>query len=351
MNTMDRTNLIIGPYRLKNGELEKISYEEASNNPKILYIVKGRYCRDNFIKKEKYKDEIKKYLQYEPNRIVYFLCPEDDTKSHTELKYASVAIGVSPKIKDYTIFKQVFNQIIQQLNNAESIRVYGHSYGGYFASRLLREIIKYYSRSNINPGINNDNITKLKKLSIITFGGARFHNYMYQINNLTDYQPNVRHFIYINDIINVIHRKKKLKENENVIFIVPSVSSVKESYPKQNLTVKDLRFIFHNYEPFIKYIYEKTNRDLFDIRKEYSSNKVMVANIGGELVSTVKGEPSGFDTSYTIENIQYLSLGSESLKQQSAREDELLFAESASQSMRRPQTVYQGGKGKKKKQK
>ena len=365
MNTVDRTNLIIGPFRLTNGELEKVSYD-ANSNKNILYIVKGRYCSANFINNEKYKDEIKKYLEYEPNTIVYFLCPEDDKESHSSVKYASIATKQSPGIKTYKIFRQTKNQIIQQLPYATSIKVYGHSYGGYFASRLLRELIKYYDeelsvKTNISDPnqikkIIEDKINELNKLTVVTFGGARFHKYMYQIKYLSNYIPNVRHFIFKSDIIRAIHSTSELIKNTNVIFIQPELP--KEFITSTDLSKINLRFIFHNYEPFIKYLYNE-NKYTYLLNPRIKFHPNVVANIIIDNSITQSGAQVGFDNSYIVNSIQVVKLSSESIQSRPisvntdtpGRISSSYRLSAYSESMRRPQTVYKGGKGKKKKQK
>lgn len=257
---------MFGPYQLNaDGNVVKTKIEP---NDTILYIVVGRYCRQDYIDSHYYKQELKKYLQHEPKTKAYFICPEMDTTTHSELAYFKVVLNVSPGVKKYSIFIHTYEQLIQQLPTAASIRIYGHSYGGYFASRLFRELIKYYDRRIDSEEMKLKDARSLirqtlQKLTVITFGGARFHNYMHQIKHLTWYRPNIRHFVYTLDFIQMLH--SKIYKRDDVVVLIPSLLDIRTP-----IEIFKIRLIFHNYEPFIQYIYRSGRKDLLNPNKPLS---------------------------------------------------------------------------------
>lgn len=276
---------MFGPYQLNaDGNVVKTKIEP---NDTILYIVVGRYCRHDYIDNHYYKKELKKYLQHEPTTKAYFICPEMDTTAHSELAYFKVAINVSPGVKKYSVFTHTYEQLIEQLPTANTIRLYGHSYGGYFASRMLRELIKYYDRRIDTDGLKPTPARAfikqtLQKLTIVTFGGARFHNYTHQIKHLTWYRPNIRHFVYTLDFIQMLH--SKIYQRNDVVVLVPSLLDIQDP-----MEVLKIRLIFHNYEPFIQYIYRSGKEDFLNPYKPLSK---MLKVHTGDTVNAEQYNPS-----------------------------------------------------------
>jgi hypothetical protein len=285
------SDLLFGPFTLDVSD--NLVATTITDTDSILYIVKGRYCKDNFMANENYKAEIKKYLMYEKYYLnkrtkAFFVCPEFDKTSHSVTKYVSVAFQKSPGVRNYEVFETVINAIIQQLSNPTiDVRIYGHSYGGYFASRMLRELIKYYDRMG-------GSIEPLTRLQVITFGGARFHEYKKGLQNIpADFAPNIRHFIYTKDIIRVINRK--ILERSDVTVLIPDFKT--DTKLKEGL-------VFHNYEPFIQYIYE--HKKLQELAQG-SVHKFIVVHIGNTFQSVKKGKPEMFNSAYTVNTIQTMN--------------------------------------------
>lgn len=284
---------MLGPFQLNvDGNVIKT---ELKPNDAILYIVVGRYCKHDYIDNGHYKEELKKYLQHEPATKAYFICPEADTSQHSEFSYFKLTINISPAIKRYSVFRHAFEQIVQQLPTASSIRMYGHSYGGYFASRMMRELIKYYDRridtDALKPKEARAFIQQtLRKLTVVTFGGARFHNYMHQIKHLQWYRPNIRHYIYTLDLIQMFHRE--IYKRDDVVILVPSLLEVRT--PTE---IFKLRFIFHNYDPFIQFIYRTGRKDLLNPMKPLS--KMLRIKTGDNI------DYSGYDPMGIMQTLPY----------------------------------------------
>ena len=269
---------MFGPYRLNRehktdtGTLTKTTVEAGDT---VIYVIVGRYCKEEYIDSHYYKKELKKYLQHEPKTKAYFICPEGDTASHSELVYYKTLANISPNIKAYSVFETVYQTLIAQLPIVESVRLYGHSYGGYFSSRMLRELLKYYDRQVDAAALTLKAARDtLNKLAVVTFGGARYHSYMHHIKHLAKYRPRVRHFVYSLDFIQMLH--SDAYKRPDVVMLLPSVAD-----PSSPQKIFQTRLIFHNYEPFIQFIYQTGRTDLLNPSKPTS--KLLEVSTGNSI--------------------------------------------------------------------
>lgn len=106
---------------------------------------------------------------------IYNICP---SKKLSLADKGKIVVGMTPGAARQDLFQEVKDMIIIALDNGHHVRLMGHSYGGYFVSKLMSVLAK-------------EQPDKLDRIRAVTMGTVRMHKYNPAIK--------ITHYIFAKD--------------------------------------------------------------------------------------------------------------------------------------------------------